>query len=194
MVLRKRFSNNYSLNLDYTFQVAEGNASNPDDAFNDIKSNKEPRRTIIPLNWDRSHILTGNVYYGYRGWGASLLGRFESGLPFTPNPVQGSRIGASIQSGLRENSGRRPNLLTFDLQFYRDFTTRFGNSTLTWNLFFKVFNLLDTRNEQIVYDDTGRATYTLQGTVSGRSDPEYFVQPQFYTRPRRAQLGLTLGF
>lgn len=196
LALRKRFSSHYSANLDYTFQVAEGNASNPDDAYNDIQNNKEPRKSIVPLDWDRKHVLTGNFYLGLGSFGASLLGRFEGGLPYTPNPVQGSRVGSSISTDLRENSGRRPNLVTFDLQLFKDFNLRTGGrQLLRWSLFAKIFNLFDTRNEQQVYDDTGRATYTLQSVISGATaDPLYPVQPQFYTQPRRVEVGFSLGF
>ncbi|MCK6619936.1 MAG: carboxypeptidase-like regulatory domain-containing protein [Calditrichaceae bacterium] len=193
--LRKRFSSHYSANIDYTFQVAEGNASNPDDAYNDIQNNKEPRKSIVPLDWDRKHVLTGNFYLGFGSFGASILGRFEGGLPYTPNPVQGSRVGSSISTDLQENSGRRPNLVTFDLQLFKDFNLRTGGQTLRWSLFAKIFNLFDTRNEQQVYDDTGRATYTLQSAISGATaDPLYAVQPQFYTQPRRVEVGFSLGF
>jgi hypothetical protein len=193
--LKKRFANHFSANIDYTFQVAEGSASDPDDAFNDIKDNKEPRKSIIPLNWDRKQILNGNIYLGFGSFGATFLGRFETGLPFTPEPVQGSRVGSSISTGLRENSGTRPRLVTFDLQFFKDFNLRFSNQLLRLSLFAKIFNLLDTRNEQRVWNDTGRATYTLQSTVAGATaDRLFVVHPHYYSQPRRVQAGFSLGF
>ncbi|MCB0268912.1 MAG: TonB-dependent receptor [Calditrichaeota bacterium] len=190
IAFKKRFSSNFSANVDYTFQVAEGNSSDPADAFNDAQANREPRREIIPLDWDRSHVLNGNVYIGIGGWGTSILGRFESGLPYTPQVLTAATSGSSIQSGLTENSERRPNLLTFDLQLFRDF--RFNNMNVS--LFAKIYNLLDSRGEQSVWGDSGRATYTLQNTTQGSADPEYLVQPQFYTEPRRIQVGFNLGF
>ena len=147
-------------------------------------------RCAFPLDWDRSHVLNGNVYIGIGGWGTSILGRFESGLPYTPQVLTAATSGSSIQSGLAENSERRPNLLTFDLQLFRDF--RFNN--LNVSLFAKIYNLLDSRGEQSVWGDSGRATYTLQNTTQGSADPEYLVQPQFYTEPRRIQVGFNLGF
>ncbi|GAB4328115.1 MAG: TonB-dependent receptor [Calditrichia bacterium] len=195
LAFRKKFSQHWSANLDYTFQVAEGNASDPDDAFNDAKANKQPRRVMIPLNWDRTHVLSGNLFFGFGNYSASLLGRFESGLPYTPNPVQGTRVGANVETGLKENSERRPNLLTFDLQLYRDFLLKMAERDLRFSLFVKIYNLFDRRNEQIVYDDTGRATYTLQGIVAGAGvDPEYLIQPHFYTEPRRVQVGFSFNF
>jgi len=190
VAFKKRFADHFSANVDYTFQVAEGSSSDPNDAFNDIKANREPRKTIVPLNWDRTHVLNGNVYLGIGGFGVSLLGRLEAGLPYTPQIIQGTRTGASIQTGLTENSERRPNLITFDLQVFRDL--RVNNMNIS--LFAKIFNLFDSRGEQQVYDDSGRATYTLQNTTTGGADPQFLVQPQFYTQPRRVQLGFSLGF
>lgn len=194
--VKKRFSHHFAGNLDYTFQVAEGNASNPEDAFNDIQAGREPRKTIIPLAWDRTHVLNGNIYIGFGSLGISLLGRFETGLPYTPNPVAGSRIGANISKGLRENSGRRPDLLTFDLQMYKDFYINVGSRRLKYSLFTKIYNLFDRRNEQGVWDDTGRATYTLQSALKGGSEAnQLFVKrPDFYTEPRQIQFGMSLGF
>jgi len=194
--LHKNFSHHYSANFDYTFQVAEGNASNAEDAFNDLKAGREPRKTIIPLAWDRSNVINGNVYFGFGTFGMSILGRYETGLPYTPNPIAGSRVGASIQTGLRENSGRRPNLITVDLQIFKDFYLRTGGRKLKYSFFAKVFNLFDRRNEQGVFDDSGRATYTLQSALKGGggADPRFVIRPDFYTEPRRIQFGMSLGF
>ncbi len=193
--INKRFSNHFAANVDYTFQKAEGNASDPRDRFNDIRAGREPRKILIPLDWDRAHVLSGNVYIGFGSFGAGITGRYETGLPYTPNPVQGTRVGANIQKGLRENSGRRPDMVTFDLQAHKEFRISMGNQTIKYRIFTRVFNLFDRRNEQIVYDDTGRATYTLRARVSGETvDPRFITQPQFYTEPRRVQLGVSLSF
>ncbi len=190
IAFKKRFSNGFSANVDYTFQVAEGNSSDPSDAFNDLLANREPRREIVPLDWDRTHILNGNLYLSIGQWGVSLLGRFETGLPYTPEILAARTSGSSIQTGLAENSERRPDLLTFDLQLYRDFII----NKMKFSFFLKVFNLLDNRGEQQVWNDTGRATYTLRNTTQGSADPEFLVQPQFYTEPRRIQVGFNFGF
>jgi hypothetical protein len=63
-------------------------------------------------------------------------------------------------------------------------------------------------NENLVYDDTGRATYTLEDTKGGpqetnriaeripgvHSATEYFVRPNYYSAPREVRLGLSLEF
>jgi hypothetical protein len=198
VAVTKRFANYFSGNISYTAQVAEGNASDPADAFNDIKDNKEPRKTIIPLNWDRSQVLNGNVFLGIGKFNMGILGRYESGLPFTPKPIQGTTRGSNIQSGftgLRDNSGRRPNLITFDLQAYYDFPFEIGSRMTMFTLFLKVYNLFDRRNETNVWADTGRATYTQEINVSGaNADNEWVTRPDFYSGPRRVQLGVSYDF
>jgi len=195
ITLNRRYAHYFGANLNYTFQVAEGNASDPRDAYNDILAGREPRKFIIPLDWDRRHVLNANVYMAYKGLSISLLGQYESGLPYTPVPVQGTRVGANLQKGLRENSGRRPDNLRFDLQAYYDFKIPFGGKKLKYTLFLKVYNLFDRKNEVGVWSDTGRATYTLQTTVQGATaDPEYIIMPHFYSEPRRVQLGFAIQF
>ena len=197
--LNKRMDNHIAGNLSYTMQVAEGSASDPKDAFNDIKDNKEPRKSIIPLDWDRRQIINGNVFLSYGTFGVSLLGRYETGLPYSPEFVQGATRGANVQSGfstLQENSGRRPNLLTFDLQLTKDFYLDMAGRRSKFQLFGKVYNLFDRRNEQKVWGDTGRATYTLklQGQGGALADPRWVNQPDYYTEPRRVQVGVSFDF
>jgi outer membrane receptor protein involved in Fe transport len=196
--VNKAFANYFSGNISYTAMVAEGSASNPEDAFNDIKSNREPRKTIIPLGWDRAQVLNGNIFAAFGNFSFGLLGRYESGLPYTPNPIQGTTRGASVQSGfsgLRENSGRRPNLITFDLQAYYDIPIAMGSQETRFTLFMKIYNLFDRRNEVNVWADTGRATYTQEINVSGAgADPLWVIRPDFYSGPRRILFGLTFDF
>ena len=73
-------------------------------------------------------------------------------------------------------------------------------------VFLKVYNLFDTKNESFVYDDTGRATYSLEETKGGpqatnaisevypgiKSATEYFNRPNYYSSPREVRVGLTL--
>ncbi len=191
----KQFSNHFAGNLSYTGQVAEGNASDPADAFNDEKANREPRKELIPLDWDRTHVLSGNIYLGFGDYSLSFLGRYETGLPYTPNIIQGTRRGANIQSGLEENSERRPALITFDLQLYKNFYINIGGKETKLQLFARVFNLFDRRNEQNVWADTGSADFTLETGISGENaDRRWASRPDFYSEPRRVQFGLSYDF
>ena len=63
--LEKRFSDYFSAKVDYTYQNAEGNASDPLAVYNDNQSDPpvESEKHLVPLDWDqRSTVnLTGTV-------------------------------------------------------------------------------------------------------------------------------------
>ena len=181
--------NNIAASLDYTYQIAEGNASEPDAAYSDITSNlpREPEKQVVYLNWDQRHTLTGNVLFGVtNNWTVSLIGRFSSGYPYTPTDIKGKRTGG-------ENSERKPSQLTFDLNANK--ILKFGN--LRFNLFVKVYNLFDRLNELKVYNSTGRTTYSLDPDPY-RDDPEYhkdyITRPDYYSAPRLVLTGLAIEF
>jgi len=186
LALKKRRSNYFWTTVDYTYQVAEGNASDPLQVFYDAKSNKESEIQIVPLTWDQTHTLNFNMTLSRPGqWGFSLIGRLGSGLPYTPRI---ENVGASF-----ENSERKPGQYTFDLKAHRDF--KFIGAR--YSAFIKVYNILDRRNEILVYTDTGRAGYTIQprGSVRGVNTLEEFLnRPDFYSEPRRVIVGVSLGF
>ncbi len=196
--LEKRYSNNFFANLDYSFQVAEGTYSNPEDAFNAERALQEPRLSIIPLNWDQNHTINASLSYSANSWIVSIIGRYWTGRPYTPSFPRGATIGTSTYSGLRENSERLPSVRGLDLFVNR----RFQLGAMGLNLFVNVYNLFDIRDETAVYGDTGTAGYTTQidpdiidydprriGTVE-----EYVKQPGWYTAPRQVQLGASIEF
>ncbi len=194
--LTKRYSNYFSANLDYTYMVAEGTYSNPNDAFYAITANQEPRLSLIPLNWDQRHTLNGNITVGKKDWRISLLGRFYTGMPYTPRFGKGQVVGAAAFAGLPENSARKPDIFSFDLYLYRQF--RIGR--LRYSLFAKIYNLFDQKNPTNVYTDTGRPDYTLD-RLGVTEDPQrvstvddYFNHPEWYSPPRRIHLGVTVDF
>ena len=102
--LEKRYSHNFFANVDYSFQVAEGTYSNPNDAFNAQLAQEEPRLAILPLNWDQNHTLNASFSYNYRNWIVSLIGRYWTGRPYTPSFPRGATVGTTTYSGLRDNS------------------------------------------------------------------------------------------
>lgn len=185
--------------LDYTYQVAEGNASEPTAAFYDLKENREPEKKVVPLNWDQTHTLnfTANVSVPDR-WGVSVLGRLMNGLPYTPSPERLRGIGGGRERP-EENSGRKLPQFTFDMQAYKDF--RIGG--LEYTIFLKVYNLFDYLNERYVYNDTGRAGYSLvaQRTPDySHENPglysvmDYYNRPYYYREPREVRLGMSFEF
>ncbi|HFE52626.1 MAG TPA: TonB-dependent receptor, partial [Bacteroidetes bacterium] len=186
--LKKRHSNWVSANLDYTYGVAEGNASDPASAFYDAANGLEPQKQLVPLNWDQTHTLNGVITVGSLSkWSVSLVGRYGSGLPYTPE-YRGFRISF-------ENSERKPPRFTLDLRMHRVFRFRRFRTAVYMN----IYNLLDRLNEDYVYNDTGRAGYSLIPTYTGEvygpnTLEEYLVRPDFYSEPRQIKIGLEVGF
>lgn len=194
--LNKRYSNYLEAAVDYTFMVAEGTASNPQDEYNDILSNEAPRIQIIPLGWDQRHTLNGHISFGSNDWRATLLGRFWTGTPYTPSFAVGEISGTSAFSGLAENSARKPTITTFDLKIFKGFEI----GRMRYTVFAYLYNLLDARGQTGVYSDTGDADYTLDVRNAG-SEPnrvslldDNVVHTEWYIEPRQIQIGLSIGF
>ena len=196
--IEKRYSYHFSAGLDYSFQIAEGTYSNPDDAFNAIQANQEPIKNIVPLEWDQNHTLNGRIVTRVGSWTASLIGRYWTGRPYTPQFAQGEKTGPASNIGLKENSARLPNQKSVDLYLNR----RIKLSGVHMNIFLNIYNLFDSRDETFVYTDTGTAEYTTTVRIeeipyeSGRvgSLDSYVMRPEWYTAPRQIQVGFSLGF
>jgi len=194
----KRYSNNFSANLSYSYQVAEGTYSNPTDAFNAYQAQEEPRLALIPMSWDQPHTVNGSFIYQNRSWTVSLIGQYWTGSPYTPSFPKGATMGGAALIGLRENSERLPSRKSVDLYIDK----RFDLGSVDLHLLFNVYNLFDQRDETGVYGDTGSADYTTNidpltetykvqriGTIE-----EWVKQPSWYTSPRQIQAGLALSF
>ncbi len=186
--LNQRASDWLSASIDYTFQVAEGNASEPNAAFIDAQANREPEKKLVPLDWDQRHTINAALNVSpAAGARITLLGRYGSGLPYTPTFL-------NIRQAF-ENTARSPATLTFDLK--ADYSLRLGR--MSYAFFLKVFNIFDRRNESIVFRDTGRAGFTIQSQLTGRvrginSINEFFSRPDYFTPPRQVRFGVTIGF
>ncbi len=196
--LERRMAANFQANVDYTFQIAEGSYSNPNDAYNAQLNQQEPRLNLIPMGWDRRHSLNGQLIYSKNNWTISGIGRFYSGFPYTPSFPRGEFVGGTALSGLTENSARIPNQAVVDLRVNK----RFRLSGLDLNLFAYVNNLLDSDDATSVYSDTGSPQYTTNTTperISYSADrigtvEHVILQPNWYTAPRQIQVGLSVGF
>ncbi|MEJ5352562.1 MAG: TonB-dependent receptor [Melioribacteraceae bacterium] len=187
----KRFSDGIGATLDYTFQVAKGNASDPNDAYNKAQANPpiEANKQMVPLNWDRRHSVNFTLTAGNPGdFIASVIGRLGSGLPYTPS-FQNQRTGL-------ENSENRPAFFNVDL-YLTKYIKLFGKQ---FSIYAKVYNLFDTANEIEVFTDTGRAGYTLELTRAQEAPrgvntlEEYFTRPDFYSSPRQIIIGASISF
>jgi outer membrane receptor protein involved in Fe transport len=195
---RKNKGDILGVTLDYTFQVMEGNDTNADAFFLDLSSGRQTENIPVYLSWDQTHNLNTTVSVGEAGdWNVTLVGRIGTGLPYTPQILE-------KQIWVQTNSGRRPSTMRVDLLAEKNLSL-FG---VDFIIFLKVFNLFDTLNERFVYDDTGRASYSLFQSTGGaksaddlaakvpgvHSSEEYYQRPNYYYPPREVRLGLSYEF
>lgn len=186
-----------TLNLDYTYQLAEGNSSSPDAAYYDNLRIPpiESEKYVVPLDWDVRHSVNANITIRpVQNAGISFLNRFSTGKPYTP-AVQGQR-------NAEENSDNKPFQMTTDMQAYYDFYVMKSR----FRVALKIYNLFDRLNENYVHDDTGRAGYSLIPTYAGHAVQEhedhpavhpleeYITPPTYYSNPRQILLSLSWQF
>ncbi len=199
LTVNKRPSKYYSFNLSYTFQVAEGINSSPEEEQAKIATNGAPSIELTPLDWDQTHTANFSFGVGEVEWGVYLLARYGSGLPYTPALNQAEGRGEDASRQVQKNSRRRPPTYSFDLNTFK--TLQFGPVNV--NLFLRIFNLFDRRNEIEVYGQTGRATASVRavGAEPVRRNPnrvntveEFLNRPDFFSEPREIQLGIELSF
>jgi outer membrane cobalamin receptor len=193
LALDRKYADNFSASIDYTFQIAKANASDPQDAYNASKGDNEVIKQLVPMDWDRRHTLNANFnYIKPNNWGVSLLGTLGSGLPFTIDQE------ADELQFLLENSGRKPLYWNVDLSAFKDFAP-WRNRHYKLRLTVLVKNLFDRLNENDVYGDTGRATYSQERLFAIESPEintldEFYTRPDYYSRPREVRVGLSFSF
>lgn len=188
----KRFANHWGARLDYTFQVAEGNSSDPRTVFFDNQADppRESEKQMIPLDWDQRHTLNLAFSTGTpKNWNLGLIGRFGSGTPYTA----ASRF--LLGEVVIRNNRTKPMSISFDLKAEKYFTIL--NTQMTAYLW--ITNLFDRLNEWNVYSSTGRANNDLEaklgaGEIVGLHTLEdYISNPTFYSPPRQIRIGISFG-
>lgn len=195
LTLNKRFSNYFAFDINYTFQVAEGSNSTPEEDFAAVSGNAEPNLFLIPMDWDQNHLLNASIFTDFDNWGISLIGRFGTGLPYTPTVTQFT-ADRGITSGLVKNSRRIPSQFTLDFKIDKTFNL----IGLDIRAFLRIFNLLDNRIPIRVFGDTGQPDFTTETQTVGESSSrpntveEFMKFPDHYGAPRNVQFGFDLSF
>ena len=186
--LTKRMSSGFSSSIDYTYSVAEGNASDPRSAFWDAQNNRDSEKQLVYLDWDQRHTLNGSLLFRLPyNVNLSFIGEYGSGLPYTPTSP-------TLEGGSFENSGRRPQTMNVDMRISKSVELMGRKISLMAN----VYNLLDIRNEIRVFSDTGRSGYSLIPIYTSE-DPnwdyntlsEYLYRPSYYSSPRQIRIGIS---
>lgn len=180
--LTKRRTGLISASVDYTYSIAEGNASDPNANFWDVEAGIEPQKQLIFLDWDQRHTLNTSVSISDpRSWGISFLGYYGSGLPYTPTNVDGD-------PETFKNSARKPAQYSVDAKTFKKINIGKYQLVLTC----KITNLFDRRNARYVFSRTGRADYNIRD--GQETEAGYDVRPDYYTPPRQIKFGAEIQF
>jgi outer membrane receptor protein involved in Fe transport len=167
-----------SMSLDYTWQQALGNASDPSETANRAAAGEDPRPRLVPFNWDQRHTLnlTASIFKPGQ-YALSAVAKVASGQRYTPQTEQAFGFGAST------NSGTKPASFLVDLRAEK-FLGSFGQG----GVFMRVFNLFDQRYfNGPVYATTGSpyyARFPSPGELVSLADPTRLYQP------RRIEFGM----
>ena len=175
---------------DYTLQIAKGTASDPEAYRNALSGGSLPEIQLNPLEWDQRHTVNATVGYNSKRYGINFVGRYGSGLPFTP------RRSEDITS-LLTNADNKPPNFTVDMKSYY----RMKMAGASWEFFLRIQNLFDTLNEVNVFNDTGRAGFTtdearvkaLNIATPVNSVHEYYTNATHFAEPRRVEVGVRVS-
>ncbi|HET9325634.1 MAG TPA: TonB-dependent receptor [Candidatus Eisenbacteria bacterium] len=166
--------------MDYTWQFAQGNSSDPNETATRAEAGEDPRPRLVPLNWDQRHTFNMTVDVSWpRRFRTSAVMRAGSGQPYTP------ALTAGFAGGIETNSGRKPAGFLLDLRGERP--TLIGKTGVTF--FARVFNVFDTRFwHGSVYSSSGSPYYSRYPAA----DVASLVDPTRYYSPRRIEIGIGL--
>jgi len=170
-----------STSLDYTWQRAMGNSSNPHETATRAEAGEDPRPRLIPLNWDQRHTLNLSIIYQLqKDFLFSAIAKYSSGQPYTP----------SIRSGfggeLEENSGRKNYAFRVDVRSEKFFNL--FNSDIS--IYMRILNLFDQDFVNgFVFQDTGSPDYSL----TPASVAVTLANPNRYYPPRRIEVGINIA-
>ena len=178
VALNQRQRGLISSRLDYTWQRAQGNASDPRETATRAAAGEDPRPREVPFSWDQRHTLNLSVWMSQpQSFTLSGILRVASGQPYTPT------IESGFGGGLETNSGRKPPAVQLDLR---------GEKTLPWaayrpQVFVRLINAFDTRYfNGFVFESTGSPFYTRDPAVNRAT----LENPGRFYGPRRIEVGM----
>lgn len=163
VTLTKRMSHFFSASVNYSYQVAKGNESDPREGFNDFKRSNFPLRPkrLFFLDFDRRHDFSLNLnvvlptYFGpiflsghpFGDLQFNILFEAASGLPYTPRVEEAGEGGLQVE----KNSAHRPAIYQLDLKILKKY--RLQKMSVTGFLVIK--NLFDRVNPLRIWNRTG---------------------------------------
>ncbi len=191
--------------INYSYSFASGSASDPEKInliYASTQIGGEPfafvDRKILPLDWDQRHTLNMILNFSQvQNWNLSLVAYLNSGQPYSPTFIEKYDILEQEYT----NRAEKPVKWGVDLKFQKHL--KFGSiSTI---LFIKIDNLFDTLNENSVYSTSGNASENIRLPEVEALEKERLLQennfslneidvrPEWYSSPRKIQIGIELS-
>jgi outer membrane receptor protein involved in Fe transport len=131
--LKKRIRDWIGGKISYTYLNAHGTGSSELEKIDWIDDTYQVPNDQYPLSWDQRHTVVANVNLKWwESWGANLLYRWNSGLPFTR--LEGYNT--------RPNNARMGSTSYLDLRFEKIFTLQ----GIKLSFFTEIYNLFNTTN------------------------------------------------
>ena len=198
----------FAATLDYTFQVAEGNRTEPqEDLFFSEASGKQTETFLVPLSFDRSHLINGTFSLSDpNSWTLGVIFNIQAGTPYTPV------LPPSLSTITYEQSSSSKSMQwEVDLKFEKYFSI----GSFDYSVFIHINNLFDTQNDRYVYASSGKALSNVeqelnanqfkdlrdrisrgdQGIIDASYLDKYYSQrPENVNRPREVRLGFSIIF
>lgn len=205
----KSFSHKFSAEVNYTYSIATGVASDPNNALAFFNGGRLYLPiSEQPLNWDQRHTVSlQSVVRDPGKWGFRMLWTYGSGFPFTPAFRNDRRPDPVL-----ENSRRLPSVARLTLDGDKYYKIWGQNVTF----FFDARNVLDAKNIQqlalpafpnqfvdlagndyvIYYTETGRAggAYLQDVNGDGLLDWVPVRDPRVFEEGRNVRLGVSVTF
>lgn len=203
---------NFTASIAYSYLMAKGIGSDAmEPYYTNITAITDTLAAVseYSLDFDQRHTVTALLNYNapadWKGqlagvaipgaWSFNMIGRFGSGLPYTPTDPFGNRLG-------ERNTGRLPANYVIDMRFNKDF--KIGGGKYGMSYFIEVDNLFDRRNVINVYSETGSpdddgnivgtSQLSLDEQEVAEADFLYDHDPQNYSSPRTVRTGLSFNF
>ena len=163
--------------LSYTYSVAKGKGSSRNLGYLTYYRQQPDVTESHPLAWDQRHIFSGTLDVQLPFDAAvNLIGRYGSGLPYTPNPR------APIKPDI--NSKRYPATYNVDALISK----RSRIAGLTYTLFVDIRNVFNTKNLDDILDAVTYDRYGIPLTSQKHS------HPLSWSSPRLVMMGVSLDF
>ncbi len=170
-----------SARLDYTYQNALGNSSDPSETAVRASAGQDPRPTVTPFAWDQRHTVNASITLQQaNNYSATTIVKYGSGQPYTPT------IGSGFGAALENNSGAKPSGAVVDLRGEKYFSLSSG---VLLSVFLRVYNVFSASFfNGFVFPTTGSPDYSLAKS----SDQAALQDPGRFYPPRRIELGISI--